>query len=228
MPIQATASKNRPASAPASARSCRRWNSSGATTKPTTHRPPAHSATTMDCSASATLRIGQRQRARCRARRDLFSSPITRHPSLDVLDVENLVLFDAARGLHFGGVARVLADEGARGRRADRDLALLDVALVVADDLVGDLLAACGVLELDGRAEHAAAVGVEPRGIDDLAVAELRFQLGDAPLDEALALLRGVILGVLREVAVRARLRDGGDDRRALNRLQLVQLAAEP
>src|SRR5690349_14864039 len=154
-------------------------------------------------------------------------SPITHHPSLNVLDVEDLVLFDAARGFYLGSVAGVLADKGARGRRTDRDLALLDVALVVAHDLVGDLLAASGVLELDGRAKHAAAVGIEPRRIDDLAVAELRLQLGNTPLDEALALLRCVILGVLREIAVRARLRDGGDDRRPLNRLQLVQLAAE-
>ena len=57
--------------------------------------------------------------------------------------------------------------------------------------------------EIDRRAENAAAVGFEQRGIDDLRVGELGLELGDAALDEALALLGRGILGVLGKVAVR-------------------------
>ena len=60
-----------------------------------------------------------------------------RRPS-GVAHRENFVLAHAARGLDFGGVALGLADERARDRRADRNLAVLEVGLVVADDLVGD------------------------------------------------------------------------------------------
>ena len=81
--------------------------------------------------------------------------------SFTVADGEDLVLAHAARRLHLGGVALGLADQRARDRRADRDQALLQVGLVVADDLVGDLVAGLLVLQLDGRAEHDAAVGVE-------------------------------------------------------------------
>src|SRR5690606_30284415 len=105
---------------------------------------------------------------------------------LEEADVQDPVLAHAARPLPFRDVAGVLADQGARDRRADRDLAFLDVGLVVADDLVGHLLPACEILQIDGRTEHAAAVAVEPPGIDNLGVAELRLQLGDAALDEAL------------------------------------------
>ncbi len=131
--------------------------------------------------------------------------------ALLVADVEDLVCADAARRLHLDHVARVLADQRARDRRTDRDLALLDVGLVVADDLVGDLVA---------RRRAPARSTVAPNTqrpsassslrIDDLRVAELALELGDAALDEALALLGGVVLGVLGQIAVRARLGDRG------------------
>ena len=106
-------------------------------------------------------------------------------------------------------------------------LPCLDVRLVLADDLVGRRSRRCRVLERrrsrrtrSGRRRRAA-------GIDDLGVGELRLELGDAALDEALAPRGGVVLGVFREVAVRARLRDRRDDRRALDGLQLLQLGAQ-
>src|SRR5207245_9040536 len=75
------------------------------------------------------------------------------------------------------------------------------------------------------RAErHAVALG---RRVDQLGGAELRLELGDAGLDERLFLARGVVFGVLGEVAVRARLRDRARDRRALDPLQAVELVAE-
>ena len=50
---------------------------------------------------------------------------------------------------------RVFSDQRTRDRRADRDLVVLDVGLIVADDLVGHDLAAVQVFELDRGAEHA-------------------------------------------------------------------------
>src|SRR6185437_2949058 len=54
-----------------------------------------------------------------------------------------------------------------------------------------------------------------------------RFDLGDAPLGEALLLARSVILGVLGEIAVTARFRDRPDDARALLALQAFELQAQ-
>src|SRR3970282_2938933 len=81
-------------------------------------------------------------------------------------------------------------------------------ASVLPDYLVGHRAAAL-LLEIDGRAEHAAAVGVEQLGIDQVGVAELRLDLRNAPFDEALLVARGLVLGVLRQIAVRPGLRDG-------------------
>ena len=59
------------------------------------------------------------------------------------------------------------------------------------------------------------------------ALASLRLDLLDAALDEALLLARGVIFGVLRQIAVAARLGDRLDDARALLGLQPLELGAQ-
>src|SRR4051812_20368273 len=117
---------------------------------------------------------------------------------LNVFDVPDLVLAHAARGPDFSDVARMLADQRARDRRADRYFSLLDVRLIIADDLVGHDLAVGHFLEFDRRPEYAAAVGIDQRGIDDLRIRELAFDFGDAPLDKALALLGCGVFRVLR------------------------------
>src|SRR5213078_2296539 len=60
---------------------------------------------------------------------------------LHVAHRQDFVLAHARRGLDLRGVADVLADQGTGDRRADRDLGGLDVGLVVADDLIADLVA---------------------------------------------------------------------------------------
>ena len=83
---------------------------------------------------------------------------------------------------------------------------MLEIGLVVADDLVGEALAGRGILEVDCRAEHDMPAGVGDRGgVDHLRSGELVLDLGDPALDEALALLRRVVVGILRKVAVPAR-----------------------
>ena len=49
--------------------------------------------------------------------------------------------------------------------------------------------------------------------VDDLGERELVLDVLDPPLDERLPVPRGVVLGVLAEIAVLARVRDGLDDR---------------
>src|SRR5262249_52683601 len=102
-----------------------------------------------------------------------------------------------------------------------------DVGLVLAHDLVGDAGTAVLVLELHGGAEHHLAGVRQLRRVDDLGVGELHLDLLNAALDEALLLARRVVLGVLRQVAVAARLGNGLDDRRARLRLEALELGAQ-
>src|SRR6185312_304462 len=53
------------------------------------------------------------------------------------------------------------------------------------------------------------------------------LDLADAAFDETLLLARGVVFGVLLEVAVRARFCDRSDDTRAVDGFQLLQFRAQ-
>src|SRR5258708_4016335 len=98
---------------------------------------------------------GQRRAAAWRPSVLRLSRPQARPsaPGSDVLDVDDFVALRTARRVHVGRVAGLLADQRARDRRADRDQALLDVGLVVADDLVGDFLAGRLFFQHDRGAE---------------------------------------------------------------------------
>src|SRR5581483_3595339 len=109
--------------------------------------------------------------------------------------------------------------------REDRDPPRSRIGFVRPDDLVADLLAVLAAQELR-RAER--DPGALLRRVDHLRGGDLRLELPDTPLDEPLALLGGVVLGVLREVSVRARLGDRLDDAGALLALELLELLLEP
>ena len=87
-------------------------------------------------------------------------------------------------------------------------------------DLDGHRLAAL-VLDLDDRADADLVAG---RLLDDLRQVEPRAQCADLRLEEALLVLRGVVLEVLGEVAELARLLDRGDDLGAARALELFEL----
>ena len=91
----------------------------------------------------------------------------------------------------------------------------LDVGLVHADDLVGGFLFGLLVHQPDMRAELHVVAG-QRRRVDHLDRGDDLLEFGDAALDEGLAFARGVVFGVFRQVAMRARLGDRADDRRAL------------
>src|SRR5579863_10243209 len=119
------------ASMPARCRSACAWNSVGATHAAKDHRLPAHS----------TLRTP-----------NTFRTKITGACGSHVLHGHDLVAVRAPGGRHIDDVAFGLADQRARDRRGHRQQAQLDVRLVVADQLVDDLVAALLILELYGRA----------------------------------------------------------------------------
>ena len=64
----------------------------------------------------------------------------------------------------------------------------------------------------------------EARHVDHVGAADHVLELDHAAFDERLAFLRGVILGVLGQIAVRARFRDHLDDRGAFDGLEFVDL----
>src|SRR5690606_6388507 len=76
-------------------------------------------------------------------------------------------------------------------------------------------------------AEHDARTRRDLGRIDHLRVRQRGFELLDAALDETLLLAGGVVFGVLAQVAMRARLGDGVDHRRALDRLQFFKLRTQ-
>ena len=82
-----------------------------------------------------------------------------------------------------------------------------------------------GVLvhQRDGGAEFHTGAG-ELRHVDHLGAADLVLKLHHAAFDEALAFLRGVIFGVLGEIAMRARFGDHLDDGGPLHGLEIIDL----
>jgi putative YhbY family RNA-binding protein len=161
------------------------------------------------CGARSRWRSARRNPRRdCAGRERRRPSPRPSRAPSNVPDVHYLELLHPARSPNLGDVARGLPDERLGDRRRVGDLRELEVGLVLAHDLVGDGLLARGVDQLHRRAEHHAVVVVEQLRVDDLRVGELRLELDDAALDEALALARRLVLGVLGDVALGARLGD--------------------
>ncbi len=97
----------------------------------------------------------------------------------------------------------------------------------LTDDLVLHGSTVVLVLQLHGAAEHDLAGARHAARIDDLRGAELRLELPDATLDEALLFAGRVIFRVLREVAVAPRLGDRLDHARACLGLEFLELGAQ-
>jgi hypothetical protein len=97
---------------------------------------------------------------------------------------------------------------------------------VPADDLVAGLFLGGLVDHRDGGAELDLGAGqlgdVDDRGAGDQA------DLDNLAFDPALPILGGVVLSVLLEVAVKARLADGDGDGGPLDRLQPLQAFGSP
>src|SRR5262249_49013552 len=141
-------------------------------------------------------------------------------------DLFDLIGFGAAGRNDFHVRTFGLADERARKRRRDRNLALLGVGLGLTDDLPHSFLVSILVDQRDRGAEFDGVAG-EFGDIDHLGAREPILKLGDAAFVERLLLLGGVVLSVLRQVAVRARVGDLLDDARALDLLAVPELVLQ-
>src|SRR6267143_828061 len=158
---------------------------------------------------------------RCSSGKGIGKPPVSLPGKIRLQDHERLL---PARQLRGHGVADLPADQRAGERGQDRDAAPCGMGLVGTDDLVAHSLAGL-VLEQDGGPEgHAVARG---RRVDDLRGADLRLEVSDAALDEALLLACRVVLRVLGEVTVRPRLGDRLRDRVAVDALQAIELVLE-
>src|SRR6185437_15748295 len=142
------------------------------------------------------------------------------------LHLLDFIALGAAGGDDLDLAALALANQRLGERRGDRDAALLGVGLRLADDLPHFLLVGVLVNQRHGGGE---GIGVarKLRYVDHVGARQLVFEFGDAPLVERLLLLGGVIFGVLRQVAVRARVGDLLDDARPLDRLAVLELGLE-
>src|SRR5262249_39936565 len=130
---------------------------------------------------------------------------------LSPLDLFDFVGLGAAWRHYLDAGALALADERACERRGDRDLAFLGVGLGFAHQLPHLFLFGVLVEKRHGRAERD-AVAREFRDVDDLGARELVLELGDARLVVRLRLLGRVVFGILRQVAVGARIGNLLDD----------------
>src|SRR5215213_10606969 len=136
---------------------------------------------------------------------------------LFVPDLDDLIALAAARRHDFDGIALFLADDRARNGRSDGYLALLHIGLELADDLIDRLLVAVLVEEGHEGTEFHGVAG-ELGDIDHLRTRHLILEFGNAGLDPALLIFRGMVFGVFRKITMGARLGNRLDYSRALNR----------
>src|SRR5581483_2489266 len=143
-----------------------------------------------------------------------------RRTRADLADRHDRRLPGALRRLDVDGLADALAEQ----RRAERGGGRRRAVPAEAGDL--DLHPAAGlVLDRDPRADRDHARNAS---LDYLGVLEPGAEDRDLALEQALLVLRGVVLEVLGEVAVTAGGRDRLDDLLAPRPLELRQLGLEP
>ena len=82
--------------------------------------------------------------------------------------------------------------------------------------------AAQAQLEQEGAEFH--HIAGQLAGVDDIGSGEFILKVQKAAFNEALLFARGMVFGVLRQVAVAARLGDGADHRRTIDRFQALDL----
>src|SRR5690606_2524617 len=128
---------------------------------------------------------------------------------LQMFHLINLILHFPARGFDHDHIALFFADEGAGNGGADGDSVVFYIRFVVADDAVDFLLFRLAVNDGNGGAKtYLARVG-NGFDIDNLRIGQLAFDFLDAAFAKALLFARGVILGVLFQIAVLARFGNG-------------------
>src|SRR5262245_35664108 len=154
------------------------------------------------------------------------SPPPQRDCRLFPLDLLDLVTLGAVWLVALDCLALLLVDQRARNRRGDRNASLLGVCLGLADDLPNLLLVGVLVDQRDGRTEGD-RVTRQLRNVNHVGARELVFELGDTTLVDRLRFLRGMIFGVLRQIAVRACVGDLLDDAGPFKLLAVLEFGLE-
>ena len=124
-----------------------------------------------------------------------------------VRELENLQLFDAAGTDDLDFVAHLLIEQRAADRRGGGNLAVGGVGFLAGDQVIGDLFVAFGIEHHHGGAEPHLIV----RNLGEIHhghFGQALLQLADAGIEKTLAIFGRVVLGILAEVAVCARLQD--------------------
>ena len=123
--------------------------------------------------------------------------------------LQNFELALAVGRNHGRHVAHLFAHQRLADGRGGGDEALAHVRLLAGHELVLDFLIFRGVVDEDGGAESSAVAG-DVGEVDEGELRHALFELAEARVDEVLALLGHVILGVFAEVAHSHRLFDFG------------------
>ena len=146
-----------------------------------------------------------------------FVCQLKKKGRLDEFHFSDFIDAGPTRRGHFGFIAFTLADQSARHWRGVRDFALGNIRLVFADNLIGRFFFSIDINDADRCATHdfVAFAFVQ---IDQNGKGALGFPLNHPAFNEGLLFLGGMVLGVLFEVAVCARLVDLLLERRAVLR----------
>ena len=126
--------------------------------------------------------------------------------SMDRQQLDDFELPRAARRRHLDRVAFLLVQERAADRRRRRDQSLGRVGVFGHHELKDQLLA--GALDDVQRRSEAGAIGRDAIDVEQRDLRHALLQHADARLDQPLALLGRVVLGVLAQVAQLARAQD--------------------
>src|ERR1035437_1794488 len=176
---------------------------------------------------NAALRTDGARSTRPAMRPAAASTSASWNTGSDELHAEDLVGAIPARRRHRNGLAGLLADQRFGQRRGNRQPRQLDVGLIHADDLVGGFLLRLLVQQPDMRAELHVLAG-QRRRVDHFGGGDDLLQFLDAAFDEGLTFPRGVVLGVLAEIAMATRFRDRTDHGRAFHGFQVTELFLQP
>src|SRR4051812_44913150 len=129
------------------------------------------------------------------------------HLIVDGDQADDLVFLDAGRDADLDDVSLLVVEQALADRRGRRNAPLRRVRLLRSDEIVRDRVSGGGVLERDGGAQP----HLVPRDLVEVHEAQRAqpaMELADPGLQEALALLGRLVLGVLAQVAVLARALD--------------------
>jgi len=131
---------------------------------------------------------------------------------LNVTYAQDFVFAHARGGLHGNHIALGLADKRPGNGAGYRNTICADVGFDVAYDLIGYAFARFEVFDFDGGAKHGPAFDVQGGGVDDLGIGKRAFKFFDTAFDKCLALARGVVFGIFRQVALCTGFGNGIDD----------------